>query len=560
MARVRSPFPLSLLLLPVTGFVYLLQTNSGIGIFMMFMLAPLWSVVLVNAAMVGTVAEALKGYVARGWLVIPIVFYGGYYAFAVWDHATLYKLRSSNDAANSQVAIPFDPRLQALVFESGGGKTWFLQNTALGVVYSVNENSPVGYLATRTIWQDLCARIRSNETPSLQVHPLWNQGRSRHDRWNAPMCSLSMAEKPQLPQVRVAWRGEERGRTEALLPVRRSTTTVTMPNGQHYRLLGGRASPLSWIPMPVMGCSLDSGGPEWECNAGFMRNSSAIASGQIDGGGHASVLAHALGIQEIPAAERRESVPEAMLTMIVEEIEKGEREIQAKQSAELDAMIADPEKNVAWDITLFRDNPDAMTKRADAIILGLERAAAATADQGNRAADSGPLLAELLAELPEDEFLRFGPRVLALYQPPKEVGWLWTSEPLIRRVGELGPQAIPLLLDPRATSENVGGAGIEGLCRIGAGAREAAAPALLRLWGTSRDDADRDRRTRLYVAMRRIGIVPPPLNEDRRDQYGKLRTYWADITPNSPDSVCNTGEEMLRREAITQRRSQRHRF
>lgn len=39
---------------------------------MMFMLAMLWSVALINAGMIGTTLEALIGRVARLWLLVPL--------------------------------------------------------------------------------------------------------------------------------------------------------------------------------------------------------------------------------------------------------------------------------------------------------------------------------------------------------------------------------------------------------------------------------------------------------------------------------------------------------
>ncbi len=29
---------------------------------------------------------------------------------------------------------------------------------------------------------------------------------------------------------------------------------------------------VSWLPMPIMGCALNSGAPSWDCDAGFWRN------------------------------------------------------------------------------------------------------------------------------------------------------------------------------------------------------------------------------------------------------------------------------------------------
>jgi hypothetical protein len=86
----------------------------------------------------------------------------------------------------------------------------------------------------------------------------------------------------------------------------------------------------------------------------------------------------------------------------------------------------------------------------------------------------------------------------------------------------------------------VNGAGIKGMCRVGIAGHDLAAPVLLDMWNSSRDGFDRDRRTALFVAMRRLGIVPPPLANDKRDQFSKLRSEWGHVSPQSSPTVCTT--------------------
>src|SRR4051812_31911071 len=114
-------WPKSLLFLVATGVVYLLQVIPVTGFFLMLVLAAFWSVLLVNAAMIGTAVEALSGRVARWWLVLPVAFYGGYFAVVAQDHATLRTLMAAYDAANARVTIPFEPARQALAFDKDEG-------------------------------------------------------------------------------------------------------------------------------------------------------------------------------------------------------------------------------------------------------------------------------------------------------------------------------------------------------------------------------------------------------------------------------------------------------
>ena len=123
--------------------------------------------------------------------------------------------------------------------------------------------------------------------------------------------------------------------------------------------------------------------------------------------------------------------------------------------------------------------------------------------------------------------MTYGPRLLALYRTNFEPDngnslrpqshWLWESEPLLRRLGDIGPEALFVAVNPRASMPNVNGAGIEAMCRVGAPVRDKSEPVLLDGW-RKLERHGRDKRKALYVAMRRVGITPPPLAESDEDR------------------------------------------
>lgn len=539
--------PASLIFLVATGVVFLLQMVPFIGIFLMFMLAMFWSVMLVNAAMIGTAIEALIGRVSRLWLVLPLAFYGGYWFIAAQDHQALRTLGASYDAANARVVTQFDPDRHALVFDGDNADTALVHNYALPVVYSLDKGTPEGFRSHRMMESAVCAKV--HETRALQASRIYAFGFHDGDRIGSrklakDFCGLSMPERPELPMVRVA-RLEEKV-TEGSLPVTRATTIVTMPGGRTFRLLGGVAAPLRWFPMPVMGCALNSGGPSWDCDAGFWRKGfTPIVSGDTRYGRDSRVLAKALGLKPVAIADRKGGDA----TRVTEKIAVVERETLARQLAAIDAMVADPlMKDPEWDVGVVASRPDALVSRADAIMTGVERAAAVTGDQRYRARESGRILAGLLPPLPRDRFVGFGPRILALYARADDEHWLWEVEALIRRLGDLGPAALPHLVNRRASTRSVNGAGIEGLCRVGPVGRAAAEPVLLERWRKTKR-FDRDERKALFVAMRRIGTKPPPLANDERNFHADLERDWGDVTPASPPRVCAVrAEQQARRE------------
>lgn len=544
---MRRLLPVSLVFFVLTGIVYALQAIPFVNILLMFMLAMLWSVMLVNAGMIGIVIEVVTRRVVRLWLVVPIVFYGGYFYYAALDRATLAELTTAYDASNARVSIPFDPTRHALVFEADDAAgPWLTQNYGLPVSYSVRKGTE-DYRSHRMMDSAVCTRVR--ETPALGAAGVSAFGFHDGDLasgYKLPsFCSVSMPERPELPVVRVSRREEklvERG-----LPVTRVTTTVTMPDGRRFRLLGGGVSPLSRLPMPVMGCTPQSSGSSRGCMAGFYRDGfTPIVTGDVRYGRDNAVLARALGLKHVMPQNRRGGDP----ALLNAKIDATEATALAHQLASLDAMIADPlDKVIDWQMGVIANRPEVLDGRADAIMRGIERAAAATADDERfKARESGRILAGLIAKLPRARFAGFGPRLLAVYEAADEQHWLYEAEPLLRRLADLGAGAVPYLLRPRASNPNVNGAGIEGLCRVGPDARAAAEPTLTAMWRRT-SDFDRDERLALFVAMRRIGIGVPPLGEDKRGQLAEFKKDWSDISPASPSRVCAVrAEDQGRRE------------
>ena len=569
-------FPVSLVFFLATGVVFLLQAFPLTGIFLMFLLAPFWSVPLINLGMIGIALEALTRQVSWRWLIVPIGFYGIYYAVAAADHQTLAALTAQYDSANAKVAVPFDPATQALVFDDDNSGAVFVQNYRLPVVYNANRNYPEGFRSSRMIDNAVCTSLRDNKALSpAGVYTTWFHDGDDiyHQKFEKRFCNIGMPERPTLPLVRVARREDKI--LSVTLPITRVTRSVTTPDGKRFELLGGVAAPLSWIPMPVMGCMLDSGTPAWRCSAGFWRSGfTPIVSVTTRYGRDDAVLARALGLKRVAPADR----VGGDTTIVRAKLAEVEAATLARQMAAVDAMIADPTAKVEkWDTGVLANRPEALAAKADAIMTGLERASAVTGGESWRAREGGRILAQLITHVDRARFIGYGPRLLALYRanfaPLSEDGrrtgshWLWEAEPLLRRLGELGPPALFVAVDPRATTPNVNHAGVETMCRIGLAGRAESGPVLLDRWRTLRD-YDRMLRRDLFVALRRVGITPPPLVESaeekaRRDRGNRmfggvfaqraspmetLQKDWGDVTPASPSRVCSANEEQARTE------------
>ncbi|MDX8500907.1 hypothetical protein RFM99_21160 [Mesorhizobium sp. VK4C] len=544
---MRKTAPFSLIFLAATALLFVVQAFPLTGMFALLIAAPYWSIFLVNVAMLGTLVEALTGRVARHWLVLPFVFYGGYYLVAVQDHLALFALAQQFGAANASVSVPFDPLRQTIIFEGDTDDTEaakLTQNYGLPVAFSANANVPEQYLSHRLMDMAICYKARENPAfgaASIQVRAVYDADDSPAPRADKRLCELSMPEKPLLSLVLLA-RSEVKMR-EGRLAFTRITWTIRTP-GKRFQLVGGYGSPLSWVPMPVIGCGIDFQASRWSCFGEFLRERPKAIGSEVRRGQDYSALAGPLGLKRIATADRHSGDAEFVLGKM-DELEHG---TLSQQLANVDAMIADPSaKTIDRRVEMVGNNKKELDSRAAGILTALERAVLVDGRGRNRAKANGLVLARLLASLPREHFLQFGPRLLRIYAGADGQHWLWEAGPLIGRLGDLGTSALPYLVNPRALAEPSGRAGVEGMCRVGAAGRDTAGPALIALWNASPNGFDIDTANSMYVAMRRIGIDPPPFVGSAHARFAALQTDWADISPNSPPRVCATRAERIAR-------------
>jgi hypothetical protein len=260
--------PKSLLFFAATGAVFLLQLFPYTGVFLMFLLAPFWPVVLVNLGFIGIALEAASGQVTRLWLILPTAWFGAYTWFAVADYGALERLQHDIAAANDSVRVTFNPSQQALVITDASDPRFLVTNYALSVVYVRNTNrAGSSHAAVRMVETEVCAKVRAGR--SLSAAGIYTHGFHEGRLLERRFCVLRLPEDPTLPEVTVEV--DTRRATEGGLPVTLTTTTVTTSDGARHVLRGGHVAPLRWFPMPVIGCSLNSAAASWDCIAEFNR-------------------------------------------------------------------------------------------------------------------------------------------------------------------------------------------------------------------------------------------------------------------------------------------------
>src|SRR5262245_43967592 len=117
---MRSLFrqmPRSLWWFVLTGAVYLLQVFPPTGLFLMFLVAPYWSIATVNLGFLSIILETVAGRINPYWLILPCAWFAGYTGAAYMSHRGVAALDADVRAINARQHVAFQPSTQALVFD-----------------------------------------------------------------------------------------------------------------------------------------------------------------------------------------------------------------------------------------------------------------------------------------------------------------------------------------------------------------------------------------------------------------------------------------------------------
>ncbi len=478
--KMLSRLPVSLLAFPFAALLYGLQAFPGTGVFLMFVLAPVWNGMIVIAGLIGLLVEVPlrrhfqpENRVSLFWLAAPLAFFGWYWISVFSNHNTFDRLRSEYIASNDSVAIQFDPEKQSLVFatEDRGFAEKFVKDYGLAVAYYQNDDDPAGYVSIRLIEREFCEVVSNDaaaSAASIETISINDGNRMGKQRAEYSSCLLRLPELPAEPIVTVA--AAETETSVNGLPVKQTETSITTPHGTTHVLRSGFAAPYPWFPFLVMGCALNSARPSWECFKGLQRDRLSIIPGAPRFERDDGILAKTLRLQVVQSHQRNITSSNVASSKIQQA-----QELRLKtELSNLETAISDPSAPMTLDVfSLLELRPDVLTSNAGRIVAGLQRAAVRT-KHPKKHRRVGRSLAQLFARLPIAERQRYGQAIIGLYENADKDSWLWDSAPLLRVLGDFGPRSIPILLAPRASAKRLNGAAVEGLCRAGADAKPAA--------------------------------------------------------------------------------------
>ena len=562
----------------MTAFIYILQVIPFTGIFLMLVAAPYWSILTVNLGFASLALEATLGRISRLWLLAPLVWFGGYAAYAGMNHWAIEALDEDIRRGNATQAITFDPGTQALVVapdaaDLSNSASRFVQNYPLAVAYVAPRAEPQRKLqpksqplelpkptdlpkAHRVAAGEACTRLADPRVRAAHIYPVFihrsgeagRAARSSRTKPSQTLCSYALPEDIDRPAVNITASKTDLGSLWRSAAVTR--ITLTAANGQTAHLRAGYTAPATWFPMPIMGCALNSGAPSWDCFAGFAKQKTrGLGAIGTYGSATVEVTATALGLQPSPAHDRYATIAAAGTPTLDRVLERSER----RALDNLEAVLANPAlRATVHDLNGLAEQPAVIAARTDRIMQAMS--AGYTAKRG--LSETGRNMQRLLAALPAADFQRIGPALmeaiehgLALSADTRGHKGKPVDDQLATRLSDLGPPALPLLMRltlPNSRQPN--SAAIYSICRVGRDAAGFADQLVAMSSALKRHD---DAFQAIYVTMLRLGrldfadqMVPaddPEFNMQgsisvKISRFPELRRA---INTNSPPTVCS---------------------
>lgn len=557
----RTPWPLSIKILIGVGVLFALQAFPFIGIFLMFVAAPFWSVPLINLAVVVAGVEGLTGRAPRWFVLIPVCWFGFYALAVVREDAALEQVQAEVAEANAAAApVRYDPAHHDVI--AGDFVNELLLRHQIPVVYIEPRRGrdravKAARVATGALCETLAARKANVKVMVRKIHRI--TARRYGLAPDKPVCIVSFDEVPDDEKAgRQIIRIARQRSTELMsgLPVK-MTVVSAESGGRRTEIRDAWTARLQPFPMPAVGCFLNSGAPSWDCFARFLRRSRVRVGVKLE---EADMLASVMAFPDT-AAQQSDAVRNATLLARLEEADK---RMDRHREDQLQAFLKDPSayRYNRELFSQFKNVPEKLAPFADQLITALEAADAHERRTGENGIKVAGAIARLVAQLPDAEIRKHADRILDLLDGSVR-GWRMSARPLMQRAALLGEAALPMLTGrlhkprgnrniPRPTAD-----AIIALCRMGRPAAAAAGAKLVELWrwrtrerrkvirdetGKRREVAAELRLSRedrfLYLALLRLGLRDEAGRPEPKGNAKWWAAAWQTVTPQSLPDVC----------------------
>ena len=377
-------------LLLITVIVLILQWIPFTGIFLM-MMAIVWPAFLIGAALICMIFEARNGAIPRTMIVLPIVYFGGYFFLLCSEYYMQYKIKNEIEKHNNTVSIKFDKDKDAL-FVNKYQVNNLLTKYDISRVYSpkhATKSIPHPYRVNFIAKQDLCSEAhKTGKNYGFRTDSVKSYNKIKDDSLYSRMgksvrgvCLISYPESPKKPIYKISYKDKKEN--SFLLPHRIREILITAPNGEEYILKGGFYKPLRWYPLFMSGCGLNSAKAKWECGASILRKTFSVSFNDKQGGDIAAI-ALAIGLKPLPDDMRyKAKITSLDIYNIIEgikkEIDQAEQEKLNEAYKEFDRFLNNPKgyigkgKNGRAVFPDFDLEDDFMKSKNKEMVIALEK-------------------------------------------------------------------------------------------------------------------------------------------------------------------------------------------
>jgi hypothetical protein len=535
--------PFSLMFFAAMAVLFALQAFPYTGVFLMILAAPFWSIVLVNAGFVGVGVEAALGKVSRAWLLLPLAWFAGYAYFAAQSRQEAERVREEMLIDNAKGSLAFNAKTDDLVigesrrdmpFDAARAMEFITHYDIPKVFEKEFSDNGFGHQVVQFSTGDECEQMRERlngrYNVDFSVFPFRENGKPVPGA-----CVLSYPAEPGPRVFQTTWADKTWSRKLAHFEV--TTLTITAPTEEKITRSFGQAAVLGLLPMPVIGCALNSAAPSWPCFATFWRSTVGLPADEKEFILARQLVADALGLQPSKGAATRVA---AAAPNLPGQLAKAFEDVEAVALKKLDQVLARDRvahKYNLHDMTPIRDKPALWRSRMDQM-------ADFFVENFNRRAGAGgvsEVIDTLFGAMPAEDFGRYAPRLIEVIRQ-RPTGDCYEGRAVIGRIGEAGALALPAL--EVVAAQNPGRGCIlylvRSICRAGPAAEPMVAY-VKTVFGQFSPGNNDHFYFAAYRALMRLGhadYVRSRVGPARTTREKKLMTELDAITPSSPMTVC----------------------
>lgn len=241
----------------------LLQAFPVPGVFLMILGGSFWAGLLVHVFLVALAIESWVRRIPRALIAIPLLAYGSYYGYYVYQAIDIARASAEIRKSNSGKVLDFNAENHSLVTPNAQA---LVSSHKLAAAYESNANfEPERYLSFRLIRRDQCGLAKDSQN-RIQT---W--GASFGNTPLTAACLLRFPEKPPYQVVSVVKTGDEMV-WQRKHGIGEQLSELTLDG----KVIGAYKTASVWrlplLPLLFVGCGLNSGTPAWKCGADFNRS------------------------------------------------------------------------------------------------------------------------------------------------------------------------------------------------------------------------------------------------------------------------------------------------